>query len=222
MPRKSAAKPAAKPAVKPAAKPAEVKPAAKSAAKPAKKTSKKTSKETTSTPVQEVMTVPVDSVVEAPAEKSPIELIEEQFQTLTTRLVELRSMETSLMSELKALHRSTLKHMKTMSKKKKRVVGDKKDRVPSGFAKPTKMSQQLCQFLGKPEGTEMARTEVTKYITKYVKENDLQNPENRREIKCDTKLKTLLNVDDSVPVTYFNLQKYMKVHFMKSEPAVVV
>ena len=75
-----------------------------------------------------------------------------------------------------------------------------------------------------PVGTEMARTDVTKYITKYVKDNDLQNPENKRQIMCDSKLKDLLNVDDTVPVTYFNLQKYMKVHFIKPEQpnAVVV
>ena len=195
MPRKTVAKPVAKPV--------------------AEKISKKTSKEVHSENSEPVEVPVVD-------EKLPLELIEEQFHALTTKLQELRSMEVSLMSDLKALQKSTLKHMKTKNKKKKRVVGDKKNRAPSGFAKPTKMSQELCKFLGKPDGTEMARTEVTKFITKYVKENDLQNPENRREIKCDSKLRTLLNVGDDVPVTYFNLQKYMKVHFMKAEPVVVV
>jgi len=172
-------------------------------------------------PVKVETPAPVE--VAAPGDEvSPHAAIEQQFASLTEKLVALRAMETSLMSELKALHKSTLKHLKTMSKKKKRTPSDKKNRTPSGFAKPTKMSQELCKFLNKPEGTEMARTEVTKYITQYVKDHDLQNPQNRREIKCDKSLKALLNVEDDTTVTYFNLQKYMKVHFMKAEVAVVV
>ena len=65
----------------------------------------------------------------------------------------------------------------------------------------------------------MARTEVTKYLTQYIKNNSLQDQENRRKIVPDAKLKTLLNVKDSDEVTYFNLQKYMKVHFPKSASA---
>ena len=224
MPRKSSAKSSVKPASK-----SSVKPASKSSVKPATgaglKTAEKTHTKTASTSVDEQVVSPPTPVVpegESLNEKSPNELIEEQFMALTAKLVQLRSMEASLMTDLKLLHKTTLKHIKTMNKKKKRVVGEKKNRTPSGFAKPTKMSQELCKFLNEPDGTEMARTDVTKFITNYVKEHDLQNPDNRREIKCDNKLKALLNVDDTVPVTYFNLQKYMKVHFMKAESAVVV
>ena len=208
---------------------------------PSKKSSSKKTSKTTPVKVAAPVVVPEPVKVEEPEpepvkvetpapvevaapgdEVSPHAAIEQQFASLTEKLVALRAMETSLMSELKALHKSTLKHLKTMSKKKKRTPSDKKNRTPSGFAKPTKMSQELCKFLNKPEGTEMARTEVTKYITQYVKDHDLQNPQNRREIKCDKSLKALLNVEDDTTVTYFNLQKYMKVHFMKAEVAVVV
>ena len=192
-----------------------------------KSSSKKTSKTTPVKVAAPADTKPVEvaapvEVVAAPDEEvSPHALVEQQFAALTEQLVALRAMETSLMSELKELHKSTLKHLKAMSKKKKRTPSEKKNRTPSGFAKPTKMSQELCKFLKKPEGTEMARTEVTKYITQYVKDHDLQNPQNRREINCDKSLKALLNVEDGATVTYFNLQKYMKVHFMKSEAVVV-
>ena len=134
-----------------------------------------------------------------------------RFNELSQKLVELRAMETSIMAELKSLQKETVKYIKTLNKKKKKKQSSDKVRAPSGFAKPTKMSDMLCNFMDLPVGTEMARTDVTKYITKYVKEKDLQNPENKRQIMCDTKLKGLLNVDDTVPVTYFNLQKYMKV-----------
>ena len=62
----------------------------------------------------------------------------------------------------------------------------------------------------------MARTEVTKFLTEYISENNLQDKANKRKILPDTPLKKLLNVTSKDEVTYFNLQKYMKVHFPKS------
>ena len=92
-------------------------------------------------------------------------------------------------------------------------------RAPSGFAKPALISKELCSFLGQPEGTEMARTEVTKHLTSYIKEHNLQDSVNKRKIVPDAKLKKLLNLSPSDEVTYFNLQKYMKVHFPKPASA---
>ena len=86
-------------------------------------------------------------------------------------------------------------------------------RSPSGFVKPTLISKELATFLGKEVGTEMARTEVTKYLTKYIKDHQLQDPANKRIINCDAQLSGLLNVTPSDEVTYFNLQRYMKPHF---------
>lgn len=85
----------------------------------------------------------------------------------------------------------------------------KKD--PSGFARPQKVSLELTQFLGMEPDQEIARTEVTKQIVKYIQENKLQNPENKREILLNPALKKLLNVDG--PITFFQLQIYMKHHF---------
>ena len=109
--------------------------------------------------------------------------------------------------------------MKDAGKKNKRkkvnqLNGQK--RAPSGFAKATEISTELCSFLGKPQGTEMARTEVTKYLTQYIKQHELQDKDNRRKILPDVPLQKLLNVKKDDEVTYFNLQKYMKVHFPKS------
>jgi len=114
-----------------------------------------------------------------------------------------------------------MKYLKEVSKKSRRrrappAEGDKK-RAPSGFAKPALISNDLCSFLGKPQGTEMARTEVTKFLTSYIKEHDLQDPENRRRIRPDKALQKLLNTTTKDEVTYFNLQKYMKVHFPASK-----
>ena len=150
--------------------------------------------------------------------------IESQFAAITTRLSELRTLESSILSDVRKLQKNTAKYIKDINRKTKRkrattVDGDQKKRAPSGFAKPALISPELCSFLGKPTGTEMARTEVTKFLTTYIKENSLQDPSNRRKILPDKKLQTLLNTKKSDEVTYFNLQKYMKVHFPASVKA---
>jgi len=90
---------------------------------------------------------------------------------------------------------------------------------PSGFEKPTPISDELAVFFGKELGSLMARTEVSKQIHDYVMQQKLQNASNRRIIHPDAKLKQLLNVNND-ELTYFNLQKYLKFHF-KKDPAVV-
>merc|ERR1712091_300465 len=125
-----------------------------------------------------------------------------------------------LQSDVKELHKAVNKIMKEHGKKKKKG-SERPKREPSGFAKPTLISKELCAFLQKPVGTEMARTEVTKYLTAYIKTNDLQYPEDKRKTKPDTKLKKLLNLNKDDQVTYFNLQKYMKPHFESAAKSLV-
>jgi hypothetical protein len=93
------------------------------------------------------------------------------------------------------------------------------DRVPSGFVKPTLISDELAMFLGKPLGTEMARTDVSRAINRYIKENGLRDEENDRKINPDVKLSNLLRLKEKEKdkLTYFNLQKYMKHHFMNNK-----
>ena len=88
-------------------------------------------------------------------------------------------------------------------------------RASTGFSKPVPISKALCTFLGKPEGTEMARSEVTKFIITYITNNNLQYPADRRRIIPDEKLRKLLNPGNGETVTYFNLQTYLKVHYPK-------
>ncbi len=133
-------------------------------------------------------------------------------------------------TQLKNLERRVFKEHKELEKssrgrRKKSSNGEKSKRKPSGFAKPARLSLGLCEFLGVDEETELPRTSVTKKITEYVKEHDLQNPANKKEIMFmkDAKLKKLLDVPQGDVLTYFNLQRYMKVHFIKPEiPAVVL
>jgi upstream activation factor subunit UAF30 len=103
--------------------------------------------------------------------------------------------------------------------KRKRKSGN---RAPSGFVKPTLISKELADFLGKPVGTEWARTEVTREINAYIRTHSLQDKENGRKINPDTKLRSLLQLKKGEELTYFNLQKYMSPHFAKATPAVAV
>lgn len=130
-----------------------------------------------------------------------------KFQTIITQF-------NSLKSELKTLEKHTMKQLKVVQKinNKKRK---KATRAPSGFVKPAPISKELADFLGKPEGTEMARTDVTREINKYIRAHDLQDKENGRKIIPDKALSALLKIENDVNLTYFNLQRYMGPHFPK-------
>jgi upstream activation factor subunit UAF30 len=82
--------------------------------------------------------------------------------------------------------------------------------------KPTRISDELAKFWEKPAGTEMARTEVTRDINKYIRTNNLQDTKNGRKINPDNKLAALLKLNKNDELTYFNLQRYMSPHFAKA------
>ena len=95
------------------------------------------------------------------------------------------------------------------SDKKRKNKGTGKKKEPSGFAKPSTLSGELCTFLKLPVGTKLARTEVTRYLNQYIKSNDLRDPSDKRIILPNNELKTLLGVGNDEKVTYFNLQKFI-------------
>lgn len=140
-----------------------------------------------------------------------------KFQTMLTSF-------NALKVELRSLEKVTVKQLKVAEKQsiKKRRKGN---RAPSGFVKPSLISDELAKFLDKPCGTEMARTDVTREINKYIRANNLQDKNNGRKINPDKQLTQLLKIEESVDLTYFNLQKYMGPHFpkvVKVEPVVAV
>ena len=150
----------------------------------------------------------------APAEEEST--LNDQFNEFMAKLHQLGSQFTSLKSEFKALEKRCTKEVKAAQKasaKKKRRQGT---RTPSGFVKPTLISSELAKFVGVPDGTLMARTEVTKQINCYIKEHKLQDPSNGRIIIPDATLGKLLNIKKDEQLTFFNLQKYMSPHFAKA------
>jgi len=135
------------------------------------------------------------------------------------KLQQVNSIIASLKSEYRLLEKKWTRELKVAQKsssKRKRRVGN---RAPSGFVKPTLISDELAQFLDKPSGSEMARTEVTRDINKYIRAHNLQDVSNGRKIIPDAKLSALLKIGASDELTYFNLQRYMSPHFAKSVKA---
>lgn len=126
-----------------------------------------------------------------------------------------------LKAELTKLRADFKKLKKQVSKLSKDPEEDAKERPPSGFAKPMKLSAELTKFLEIDADSMMARTEVTKAINKYVKENNLQNPQNKRELILDEKLKTIIKAQNGETVTFFNLQRFMSPHYIKDASAPV-
>jgi upstream activation factor subunit UAF30 len=138
----------------------------------------------------------------------------------SAKLNQLSTMIASLKSEYKTMEKHWAKELKVAQKassKKKRKTGN---RAPSGFVKPTRISDELAKFLDKPSGTEMARTDVTRNINVYIRAHNLQDKDNGRKINPDSKLQSLLKLKKTDELTYFNLQRYMSPHFAKTIPAV--
>ena len=143
-----------------------------------------------------------------------------EFTDFMTKLQQLGAVVSALKSEFRSLEKKASRELKTAAKashKRKRKTGN---RSPSGFVKPTLISDELATFLGKTNGTQMARTEVTREINAYIRANQLQDKTNGRRINADTKLASLLKLTSGEELTYFNLQRYMSPHFAKSAAAV--
>ena len=126
---------------------------------------------------------------------------------------EVTYVEMSEFEKLKKDFKKLQKQVKKMQKQLNMSDDPEKPKRENGFSKPTVITSELAQFLGLKEGELIARTEVTKRINGYVKENNLQDSNNKRIILLDDKLKALINPPDDVELTFFNLQKYIKHHY---------
>lgn len=166
-----------------------------------------------SAPVAEPIQV-VTEVVVAPQDD------EDKFAVIVDTLVSFQSKIKDMLVTVKGLQKEYSKLQKQKGKKTRKAVGSIDEvtkRTPSGFAKPTNLSNELCDFLGKPHGTSLPRTEVTRIINEYIRNQNLQNPSDRRKIVADDKLKSILNIDPEKGLSYFSLQASIKHHFTKIE-----
>lgn len=145
-----------------------------------------------------------------------------KLNEFSAKIQQAFSIFSSLKGDFKTLEKTIARELKAAAKVSAKKTKRSGNRQPSGFVKPTRISDELATFLGKSSGTQMARTEVSKEINAYIRANKLQDKDNGRKIIPDAKLSTLLKTQPSDDLTYFNLQRFMKHHFIKAEVAATV
>ena len=194
-----------------------VKKTATPAATPAKRVKKNA---TPVEPVNEVVAAPIEETVQD-APVSATAAIGGKLGEFGAKLMQMTSLLSTLKSDYKTLEKTVSREMKVLEKASNKGRRSNANRKPSGFIKPTLISDELAAFLGKSVGTEMARTAVSKEINHYIQTHNLKDKNNGRIIHADAKLTKLLKLQKDDELTYFNLQKYMKHHFPKPAPVAV-
>jgi hypothetical protein len=193
--------------------------AAAPAAKPAKApATPKASKAAEAAPVAAPAPVVDGAEASTPAAEVDGSVSTALYSSVLTKLQSAQAVLASIRSEVNELKRQHARELRAANKANKRRKTSA-NRAPSGFVKPTLISNELAAFLGKPEGSVLARTEVTREVNAYIRNQKLQDKDNGRKINPDAKLLKLLKLKKGEELTYFNLQKYMAAHFAKSSPA---
>lgn len=221
-PAKTAARKVAKKEEAPVAAPAPVA-AAPAAAAPAKAKKAAAAKPAAAAAAPAPVVVASTPVEAAPAAApaAPATTLDEDIKAVTSALNTLKETASSLLGQVKKLEKRVHRELKDARKRKRRAPkteegGEAKPRQPSIFERPTQVTDELCKFLGRPAGTQMSRSEVTKAVNSYVTEKGLKN---KHDIKPDAALKKLLAIGEGETLTYFNLQRYLNRHYVKATPA---
>lgn len=161
------------------------------------------------TPAADASTAPVAAAEEV--------RVEATVKAHTARMLAIRETLSSLITESKKLEKAVAKLQKAAEKRRRRKAGaesaDGAAKRPCAFNLPRALSPELCSFMNMAPGSQESRSNVTKYLTNYFKENNLKN---KHDIKPDAKLKKLLKLNDTDKLTYFNLQKYLNPHYIKT------
>ena len=165
----------------------------------------------TPAPVVETST-PVEAPIDASTLASKLNDFGSKIQQVTTIL-------SSMKADYKLLEKSVSKELKAASKSKKGKKASSGNRQPSGFVKPSVITEELMTFLGKEPGTMMSRVEVSKGINEYITTNSLKDKTSGRQINADAKLAALLKLGKEDVLTYFNLQRFLNIHFVKKPVA---
>ena len=172
-----------------------------------------------------------DTVVDSSPPKSPATVDGEKSDKLneTSKFVNLLNTYTDRVNHIykqlkdisamgKTLEKEYNQVIKQISKQKKTKKMD--NRPLSGFAMPSLLTDELYDFLSIEKGQMVPRKDVTRMINEYITKNELRDSNDKRKIKPDKELKRIFNCKDDDSVTYFNLQAYMKHHFIKKTVAI--
>ena len=181
---------------------------------PAAKTASKTTK-TTTKPVAKK-----ESKVEPPKEETKVETPstddEIDYSMVLSNLAAIDKLIKATAPLVRKLQKKHDKDVKAASKQKKQKRTRDPNLPPSGFARPGPVTDELRTFLGLAKDELIARTQVAKKMSEYIKQHELKNPENNKEIILDKKLAKLFGVEDKTKVEYFKIQGFLTKHFVKA------
>ena len=179
------------------------------------------------TPVVAIPATPVPVATATPvvvANATPVveeDSFQVKFDALTTDLASIAAIIKNLQVSTKVMLKEYNKAQKNGNKRGRKNGAPGVKRTPSGFAKPTLLSDDLCDFLGIAHGSERARMDVTRLLNAYIKEHNLQDPTDKRKIIPDAKINGIMNLKPGDNLSYFNMQTFIKHHFIKVVPVVV-
>ncbi len=168
--------------------------------------------------VAAAVAAPVEAVAAAAPAVEEVNVVAE-FNSLVAKVSALRETFTAVFSEMKKLEKRIPRELKKASKgrrNRKAADGTDKPKKESVFTKPSKISDELCQFLGQPKGTEMSRSAVTTAVCNYAKQKGLME---KQLIKADASLRKLLKLTEKDELKILNLQRYLKPHYISNKPA---
>jgi chromatin remodeling complex protein RSC6 len=173
--------------------------------------------------------VPTTAAPAVPAVAAPAQSSEALLATLTEQL---KALSTEFTTKVREAVKSVQEASKVAKKeqrdsKKKRKINPadmtpeqrkawEARRANNAFLKEKALTPELCAFMGIAAGSKRSQTQVTKFISDYVKSHNCYDPNFKRRILPNAALAKLLRVDDKTEVTYLNLQKFLKVHFVKA------
>lgn len=167
-------------------------------------------------PVAEVAAPEVATTDASVAAPIDVATLSSKLGDFSSKIQQVAALLTSMKSDYKVLERTVARELKQASKSKGKSRKTSANKNPSGFVKPTKISDELIKFLGKEANTEMSRVEVSKEINAYINEHKLKDEKCGRQINPDAKLTKLLKINKDEVLTFFNLQRYLKIHFIKA------
>ena len=207
---------------------AKTKTAKKTKSTKSKKTTKSSKKTKEAAPAVEVKpkVVNTQSETSLSSDSNSVNSVENIFESLIAQNENLLQSQKTMLSTMKKVYkvyaREKKDYKKNADRERRRAKKDpnRKKREPSGFAVATDISDELAGFLGVTKGTKLSRTDVTRKVTAYIREKNLQVPTNRRSFVPDKSLGKLLGpikeVDKDKGFTYFNLQRYITPHITSS------
>ena len=174
------------------------------------------------TPTPTTTSAPVSDVRSADAILTSVqEALKSLNVEVTTRV---RALVADALAAAKALKRESRESKRRVRKDPETMTPEERAtwearRASTAFLKPRAITDELAKFMSLPAKSQVSQTQVTKFISTYVKEHGCFDPNFKRRIVPDAALGKLLRAKDGQEVTYLNLQSFLKVHFVKPATA---